>query len=100
MCRTEFSVRDIETTEEQSKFLRAIHVDTADANTSSLWVTPININDGVVSFKIDTVVNVTVISNKEYYSAKCGPLSPASKTLNGLSQKALDVHGQFTAQLQ
>ena len=61
MCRAEFSVRDIDTTEEQSKFLRAIHVDTADANTSSPWVTPININNGVISFKIDTGVDITVI---------------------------------------
>ena len=103
MCRSKLSVRDVETTEQQNQFLHflgGIYVDTANAVITSPWVTPIHVNKRVVNFKIDTGADVTVISNKEYDPAKDGPLSPANKTLNGPSQEALDVHGQFTAQLQ
>ena len=100
MCRSKLSVRDVETTEQQNQFLGGIHVDIANAVTTSPWVTPIHVNKTVVNFKIDTGADVTVISNKEYDPAKDGPLSPANKTLNGPSQETLDVHGQFTAQLQ
>ena len=100
MCRSKLSVRDVEITEQQNQFLGGIHVDTANAVTTSPWVTPIHVNKRVVNFKIDTGADVTVISNKEYDPAKDGPLSPANKTLNGPSQETLNVHGQFTAQLQ
>ena len=33
MCRTKFSMGDIDSTEEQSESLEPIHVDTADTNT-------------------------------------------------------------------
>ena len=100
MCRTKLPSRNIDATEEQNEFLGTIYVDTADANTTIPWVTPININMRVVNFKIDTGADVTVISEKEYDSAKDGPLTSASKTLNGPSQETLDVQGQFIAQLQ
>ena len=101
MCRTKHCIRDIEEAERQDEFLGGIHVDSADANTTtSPWVTQININDRVVNFKIDTGADVTVISDKEYDSVKDGPLSPANKALNGPSQETLEVCGQFTAELQ
>ena len=37
---------------------------------------------------------------QDYDPAKDGPLSPATKKLNGPSQDLLDVHGQFTAELK
>ena len=60
MCRSELSVRDLDTTNELNQFLEGIH---PNAVTTSPRITPIYVNKRVVNFKIDTGADVTVISS-------------------------------------
>ena len=99
MCRTKHVVREVNT--EQKDFLGAIHVDTADIDHKEKpWTAAIELNERMLTFKIDTGADVTVISQSDYNEEKDGPLSPPSKQLTGPSHEALDVRGQFSGQFQ
>ena len=99
MCRSKGIVSEVKT--DQEEFLGAIHIDTADTDHKEKpWTTTLELNERTLTFKIDTGADVTVISQSDYNAEKDGPLSPPSKQLTGPSHEALDVCGQFTAQLQ
>ena len=69
MCKTKTAIREIQT--EQEDFLGAIHVHTADTDhRESPWMTAIDINDRVLTFKIDTGADVTIISHSDYSAEK------------------------------
>ena len=89
-------VREVQEDSEDD-FMGAVHVvsEAIDA-IHNLWVTSVNLNKQSITFKIDTRVDVTVISDADYNKETDGPLSICSKQLSGPSCEALDVYGQFT----
>ena len=98
-CKTKTAIQEIQT--EQEDFLGAIHVNAADTDhRESPWITVVDINDRVLTFKIDTGADVTIISHSDYSAERDGSLSPPSKRLSGPSQEALDVCGQFNGLLK
>ena len=52
-----------------------------------------------IDFKIETITDVTVISEQEYVSKRDGPLTQTNWVLSGPSQQKLDVCGQFSGKL-
>ena len=82
----------------QDKFLGVIH-SAADSLSSTVapWTTKLEVNGRNIDFKIDTGVDVTVIS--EYISKQDGPLRQTNRILSGPSQQKLDVCRQFLGKL-
>ena len=48
---SQISLSQVETTDEQNKFLEGIHVDTANAVTTNPWVASIVVNERSINFK-------------------------------------------------
>ena len=78
LCRSKAVPRSIREIQEDSDddFMGAIHVDTADSEAINAvqnpWVTSVNLNKRVITFKIDTGADVTVISDTDYNEIKMG----------------------------
>ena len=104
-CKTVFrskrEVREVLVSDDsQDEFLGVIHSETDSlSSTEALWTTNLELNGRNIEFKIDTGVDLTVISEQEYLSKQDGPLTQTNRVLSGPSQQKLDVRGQLLGKL-
>ena len=77
-----------------------VNLDTVSAASANQWITDINVNNTIISFKIDSGADITVISHTAYKKAKPKEISkPTRKTLMGPCKHKLNCVGTFCAQL-
>ena len=100
MCRSKVSVRAVEDTQEenadmQEDFLGAVH---DSESRSSLWSITLKVNGLPITFKIDTGVDVSIISESTFKALGL-PLRPTTRSLRGPSWGPLNVQGSISTNL-
>ena len=68
-------------------------------NESKAWLKTVKLLGKEVVFKLDTGAEVTVVSEKVFFTLSTGKLEKPSKVLYGSAGQKLEVFGQFEGNL-
>ena len=91
VCRSNTALEVQASSDEEEIFLGAV-----TSNKDSAWTVNLLLQQKEVQFKMDTGVEVTVISDKVYQTLENIDLNKPTKALNGPACQRLDVMRQFT----
>ena len=74
--------------------------DVSAVQSDNKWTKRIEVNGWVITLKVDTGADVTVIPQDMYSETQDGPLQPSKRQLTGAGCQPLDVQGHFKGYLK
>ena len=98
-CKSKVTIKEVTQDSGEETFLGTVTAVTDAVGTHSPWMVDVKLNSQNFEFKVDTGADVTVIPESVYSRERDGELQPSSLPLNGPTDEALDVCGQFSGLL-